>query len=288
MTPGRVFYSESTRRAASTRADVLAGRTIRISPALITIIDGRLESETPEDLRSDVLARTTELLSHKALRSLHVDINFEDYSGFGDRRPDLNAAVFTPDFVDELNSIAQAYQAFITLHLLTDFPAQHLRDFEHIPLGAVCFQLDALPEPAALAGLVEQINGMGACASPVIETVGNPHRVPLPSDTVRARLEPVLPHIGMLTFQAAGTASRSNLPAGMFARDQVVSYIDALTPGFSGTLQIQGGIRIETVGAAVAVGADFLVAGTQLFRDKLRPAQVVDLMLAAIADQLGV
>jgi pentose-5-phosphate-3-epimerase len=105
---------------------------------------------------------------------------------------------------------------------------------------------------------------------------------------VRARLEPVLPHIGMLTFQAAGTASRSNLPAGTFARDQVVRYIDALTPGFSGTLQIQGGIRIETVGAAVAVGADFLVAGTQLFRDKLRPAQVVDLMLAAIADQLGV
>jgi pentose-5-phosphate-3-epimerase len=288
MTPGRVFYSESTRQQPYTRADVLAGRVIRISPALITIIDGRLETEAPEDLRSDVLARTTELLSHKALRSLHVDVNFEDYSGFGDQRPDLNAAVFTPDFVDELNSIARAYEAFITLHLLTDFPAQHLSDFEHIPLGAVCFQLDAVTERDPLAALVEQINAMGACASPVIETVGNGHRAPLLVNIVRGRLEPVLSRIGMLTFQAAGTASRSNLPSGAFARDQVKATIDALTPGFSGTLQIQGGVKIETVDAAVAVGADFLVAGTQLFRGSLRPAQVVDLMLAAIADQLGV
>ena len=288
MTPGREFYSESTRHQPVTREDVLTGRAIRISPALITIIDGRVETESPEDLQSDVLARTTELLSHKALHSLHVDVNFEDYSGFGDRRPELNAGVFTPDFVDELNSIARAYEAFITLHLLTDFPARHLGDFEHIPLGAVCFQLDAVLEPELLAALVGQIGAMGACASPVIETVGNGQRAPLPENSVRQQLEPVLPLIGMLTFQAAETASRSNRPAGTFARDQVKNHIDALTPSFSGTIQLQGGIKIETVGAAVALGADFLVAGTQLFRGSLRPAQMVDLMLAAIADQLGV
>jgi pentose-5-phosphate-3-epimerase len=288
MTPGRVFYSQSTRQPPYTRADVRAGRVVRISPALITIIDGRVETESPEDLRSDVLALTTELLSHKAVRSLHVDVNFEDYGGFGDPRPELNAVVFTPDFVDELNSIARAYEAFITLHLLTDFPARHLRDFEHIPLGAVCFQLDAVPEPERLAALVEQINAMGACASPVIETVGNAQRAPLPEHIARAWLDPVLPRIGMLTIQAAGTASRSNLPAGAFAHERVKAIIAALTPGFSGTIQLQGGIKIETVGAAVAAGADFLVAGTQLFRGTLRPAQTVDLMLAAIADQLGV
>jgi pentose-5-phosphate-3-epimerase len=261
---------------------------IRISPALIAIIDGRVGTESPEDLRSDVLAQTTELLSHKTVRSLHVDVNYEDYSGFGDQQPLLNTAVFTPDFVDELNSIARAYEAFITLHLLTDFPAQHLRDFEPIPLGAVCFQLDAVPEPERLAALVEQIEALGACASPVIETVGNAKRAPLPEDTARAWLEPVLPRIGMLTFQAAGTASRSNRPAGAFAHDRVNASIDALTLRFSGTIQLQGGIKIETAGAAAAAGADFLVAGTQLFRGRLRPAQMVDLILVAIADQLGV
>jgi pentose-5-phosphate-3-epimerase len=288
MTPVRVFYSQSTLQPPYTRADVRAGRVIRVSPALIAITDGRVETESPEDLRSDVLAETTELLSHKAVRSLHVDVNFEDYSGFSEQQPDLNAGVFTPDFVDELNSIARAYEAFITLHLLTDFPARHLRDFEHIPLGAVCFQLDAVPEPEQLVALVDQIDAMGACASPVIETVGNAQRAPLPETTVRTWLEPVLPRIGMLTFQAAGMASRSNLPAGAFAYDQVKAAIDALTPDFSGTVQIQGGIKIETAGAAAAAGADFLVAGTQLFRGSLRPGQVVDLMLAAIGDQLGV
>jgi pentose-5-phosphate-3-epimerase len=288
MTAGRVFYSESTRQRPYTRADVLAGRVIRLSPALITITDGRTASEAPEDLRGDVLTRTVALLGHGRVRSLHVDINFEDYSGFGLHGPDHNAAVFTPDFVDELNSVARAYEAFVTLHLLTDFPLRHLRDFEHIPLGAVCFQLDAVREPERLTALVEQIRGMGACASPVIETVGAESKPPLPAAEACAALEPVLSQIGMLTFQAAGTAARSHLPAGVFASAQVKATIDALTAGFSGTIQIQGGIRIETVGAAVALGADFLVAGTQLFRGELAPAQVVDLMLAAAADTLGV
>jgi pentose-5-phosphate-3-epimerase len=290
MSAGPDFYRVSARNAAYTCEDVLAGRVIRLSPALITIIDGRIGSESPEDLRRDVLARAAELLDYGAVRSLHVDINFEDYSGFGDRGPDRNAAVFTPDFVEELNAVAQTYEAFVTLHLLTDFPARHLRDFEHIPLGAVCFQLDAVMESDRLAALVEQIGAMGACASPVIETVGTDQRAPLPEADVRERLAPLLSQIGMLTFQAAGTAARSNLPAGAFARDPVAAAITTLKAGFSGTIQLQGGIKTGTVGAAVAVGADFVVAGTQLFRnrDGLTPAQVVDAMLAAAADVLGV
>jgi pentose-5-phosphate-3-epimerase len=290
MIAGPDFYHVSPRNAVYTREDVLAGRVIRLSPALITIIDGRGGAETPGDLRRDVLARAAELLDYGAVRSLHVDINFEDYSGFGDRGPDHNTAVFTPDFVDELNVVARAYQAFVTLHLLTDFPARHLRDFEFIPLGAVCFQLDAVMESDRLAALVEQISAMGACASPVIETVGTDHRAPLPEANVCERLKPLLPQIGMLTFQAAGTAARSNLPTGTFARHRVAAVIAALKPSFSGTIQLQGGIKTGTVGAAVGVGADFLAAGTQLFRnrDGLTPAQVVDAMLAAAADALGV
>lgn len=279
------YYSTSL-RSACTREDVLAGRVIRISPALITITDGRMTTTPPDDLLDEVCDQVEALLDH-GVSSFHVDINFDDYSGFGSSGPDQNAALFTPEFVSDLNQIVQARGGYITLHLLTDYPDVHLRDFDSIPLDAVCFQLDAIQDARQLATLIKHIHNIGACASPVIETVGTV--VTQSPIAVRALLDPVLTEIDMLTFQAAGTATRSNLPAGAFARDQVAAYIDCLRPDFNGTIQIQGGITISTVGAAVELGADFLVAGTQLFRNKdgFAPSQVIDLMLQAAAKELG-
>ncbi|MBN1964115.1 MAG: hypothetical protein JW910_05680, partial [Anaerolineae bacterium] len=104
------------------------------------------------------------------------------------------------------------------------------------------------------------------------------------------RLAPVLDRVGMLTFQAASTAARSNRTAGAFARDLLAGYLAALRPGFDGTIQVQGGITTATVGAAVALGAEFLVAGTQLFRhpDGLPAPDVIAAMLREATAALGV
>ncbi len=291
-TPASRFYSTSLLAAPFDRADVLAGRVIRISPALITITDGRIGTASPDALRRDVLDHVDALLAG-GIRSLHVDVNFDDYGGFDTGGPDRNAAVFTPAFVAELVDLAGSYGGAVTLHLLSDQPERHLPDYAHSPLGAVCFQLDAITTGSAapahrLAALVAQIRAMGACASPVIETVGTGQRAAPPPEAVRALLELVLPQIGMLTLQAAGTAARSNLPAGTFARERVAAYLACLRPGFGGTVQIQGGITIGTAGAAVALGAEFLVAGTQLFRcrDGRTTQQVIDAMHAVAAGVL--
>lgn len=222
------------------------------------------------------------------MRSFHLDINFDDYSGFGNTGPDRNAALFTPDYVEHLNALVRKRDAFLTLHLLTDFPAHHLHDFEAIPLGAICFQLDVIADSDQLSGLVQQISNRRACASPVIETVGTDRLVPRPVSEVRALLAPVLPQIGMLTFQAAGTASRSSQTSGAFAPDRVAAYLAYLKPDFGGTIQLQGGITTQTVGAAVQLGAEFLVCGTQLFCHPggLTPPQVVDVMLREAAHVL--
>jgi len=285
MTEGQKFYSTSTLACPYTLDDVLAGRVIRLSPALITITDGRM-SHPPYELHVEVLECVTALVEH-GVRSFHVDINFDDYSGFGTTGPDRNASVFTPEFVADLNQRVQSQDAFLTLHLLTDCLDRHLPDFAHLPLGAVCFQLDVIQDSAQLADLVQQILDIGACASPVIETVGTERLIPCSPAEVRALLEPVLPQIGMLTFQAAGTASRSNVSG--FARDQVAAYLEELKPGFGGTIQIQGGITTATISEAVRLGAEFLVCGTQLFRhpDKLTPSEVANIMLREAADALG-
>ncbi|NDJ78233.1 MAG: hypothetical protein GYB65_18445 [Chloroflexi bacterium] len=286
ITPGQAFYGMSRLARPYTRADVLAGQVIRISPALITITDGRVDREPAAALQREVVAQVQTLLEH-GVRSFHVDVNFDDYGGFGSQPPDRNAHVFDPAFVRDLNALVAGQDAFLTLHLLTDNPTQHLRTYTGIPLGAICFQLDAVPDPAALADLVGQITAMGACASPVIETVGTESLSPAAPDVVRQQLAPVR-HAVMLTLQAAGTGTRSNQAAGALAEAEVAAHLAALRPTFGGTVQLQGGIKIETVGAAVRLGAEFLVAGTQLFRHPhdLPTAHVIDQMLLQAASVL--
>ncbi len=289
MTEGQRFYSTTARSDPYTRADVLAGRVIRISPALITIMDGHAAADVPDVLRGDILARVNDLL-RGGVRSLHVDVNFEDYSGYGEPAPPPSAHIFTPDFVMELAHIARAFTAFVTLHLLTDYPMRHLRDFEHVGLGAVCFQLDVVDDLPRLLTLVEFITALGACASPVIETVGTPRRPPMPPTALRALLEPALPHIGMVTLQTAGTTARSSQPAGQFQHQAATAILPVLRPDFTGTLQFQGGLTRASVGAAAALGADFLVTGTPIFHhpDGLTPLDAVIELLVAAADGLHI
>jgi pentose-5-phosphate-3-epimerase len=102
-------------------------------------------------------------------------------------------------------------------------------------------------------------------------------------------LRPVLPRIGMLTIQAAGTASRSNSAQGTFAHEAVQSYMTPLRERYDGTLQIQGGVKTQTIGEVVKLGAEFLVCGTEIFRhpDGHTPPEVVNGMLRQAATALA-
>jgi len=128
--------------------------------------------------------------------------------------------------------------------------------------------LEVVKDRRQLEQLVSQIEALRACTSPVIETVGSEHLHPLPPQQVLSRLSPLLPALGMLTFQAAGTASRSNRPSGHFAGAALASYLASLPDSFTGTLQFQGGITTQTIGLAVQMGAESLVYGTQLFHNR--------------------
>jgi pentose-5-phosphate-3-epimerase len=264
--------------------DVLDGHVIKINPALITLIDGRVDTTPPATLQRSVQDHVIRLVSHK-IHTFHVDVNYPDYRGYGPQPPAINTQVFTPAFLQDLNALIRSKGGFLNLHLLTDSPLKQLRHYDHIALGAVCFQLEVLPDMEQLVALIDHILGMGACASPVIETVGSDHVAPPSPQRVLQQLQPVLARIGMLTFQAAGTASRSNQPAGTFAADQVRRFIAPFKQAFRGTVQIQGGIKIETVGQALELGAEFLVIGTQLFHhpDGLSSTDVVDRLLRQAA-----
>ncbi len=282
------FYGHSALKTAYTREDVLDGHVVKINPALITITDGLVNSVPVDQLQRKIYEHVAYLRVH-GVHTFHIDINFEDYRGYSQSRPDMNARVFTPDFLRDLNKCAQAAGAFLNLHLLTNFPQTRLREYATVGAGAICFQLDSVQKPERLVELVDYILDLGACASPVIETVGTEDIEPLPFETVQALLEPVLPRIGMLTFQAAATATRTMLRTGMLDRNALQSYLNALRRGFNGTVQIQGGITTHTVREAVRLGAEFLVCGTQIFRNRegQTPPSIIEAMLMEAAQALG-
>ncbi len=260
---------------------------VKINPALITVTDGLVDKRPVDRLQQMTVTYARELLEHK-VRTFHVDINFDDYGGFSDQRPDINVSIFTPPFITKLNEIAHSFDGFLNLHLLTNTPYDRLRQFEHIGLGAICFQLDAVSSQADLKELVRRILDSGACASPVIETVGSENLAPRSREEVLSLLEPVLSDIGMLTFQASGTASRSHSPAGSFNRERAIYYIDFLKEFFKGAIQIQGGVTSRTIGEAVRMGAEFIVCGSEVFRnrDGLTAPQAIDRLLREAAKAL--
>ena len=285
-TDAQRFFSTSSLRSFN-HEDVLADRVVKVNPALITIIDGHILTTPPEELQRRVESGVIELLAC-GVRTFHLDINFPDYGGFGAASPGTNTGVFTPDFLARLNDLVHSHDAYLNLHLLTDNPRERLRAFAHIPFGAVCFQLDTISDRQELNAMIDAVLKMGACASPVIETVGSGATAPAEPNAVLNLLRPALPQVGMLTFQAAATASRSNTSQGAFTSNTAKSYIDVLRSEFQGTVQVQGGITTRTIGEVVQLGVEFLVCGTEIFRNPegRSPAAVIAGMLAAAARAL--
>jgi pentose-5-phosphate-3-epimerase len=268
------------------RQDILDGRVVLINPALITLIEGAAEHDLPRTLQGKVSQAVAEL-ARSGVRTFHMDINYADYRGFGGARPVMNDQVFSPAFVSELARLLRPYEAFLNVHLLTGQLRDRLVPLRHARAGAICFQLEAL-EDEDLDACLDMIGEMGACASPVIETVGSENLVPPGPGEVLRRLQSRLQRVGMLTFQAAGTASRSSAKAGAFEMACLLPYLDAFRTAFAGNIQIQGGITTATIGDAVTLGARFLVCGTQIFRNHegRTPRQIVAELLRSAADAL--
>lgn len=285
--PQLEFYTRGRPQEFS-REDVLAGRVVRLNPALVTITDGLIGRVSPALLRKKVEEQVAELLARDRLQTFHLDVNFPDYGGYGENPPSPNNEVFDPVFVARLSEALLDRGAFLNLHLLSDRPLDHLKDYRSSPIGAVCFQLDAIKEERELAALVAAIRDMEAVASPVIETAGVRERPARPADAVLAQLEPVLGEIGLLTFQAAGTGARSSQPHGSFDEESLRPYLTRLRDAIPGGVQIQGGVTGATIGRIVRLGADFVVCGTEIFRhpEGRSPHQVVGALLAAAAEAL--
>ncbi|WP_026885432.1 hypothetical protein [Clostridium beijerinckii] len=263
-----IFYGTSALRFYN-KKDIINGKVIKINPALITILDKLDKSLDTNTIQEKVIEEVEILLNHGNIKTLHVDINFDDYSNFGSNGPSVNSHIFSISFLERLDALVRLHEAFLNIHLLTDYPKIHIKDIKHIKVGAVCFQLEVVKDYQELKEIINEIIEIGACVSPVIEVVGTDKFIP---KTKKEILEFVLPFqdkIGMLTFQVEATGARSSNSSGMLNSKEIEEYINYFTRNFDGTIQIQGGITAETIRSAIKLGSEFLVCGTEIFNNKL-------------------
>lgn len=270
-----------------TTENILSGRIVKINPALVTILDGLIDEISIEILQDKVWNSVISLMIHNRVFTFHLDINLVDYGGFGPNQPKVNTNIFTPFFLKKLNSEIRRRNCHLNVHFLTDYPLEHFKEYSHIGFGAICYQLDVIKDIVYHKQLISEITSRGACASPVIEVVGSKDVIPQCKEEVLSFIQPVLPSIGMLTFQVEATAARSNKTAGLVGELAVREYIKFFKQHFRETVQIQGGIKISTIAAAVNLGANFLVSGTQIFRNQeYTPEKVIEFMLMEAAKKI--
>ncbi|SHI86176.1 beta/alpha barrel domain-containing protein [Propionispora hippei] len=276
------FYSPAVLPA--TAEYMAADRVVRLNPALITLLDGRIDAVPVTVLQQEVTEQVRHLFSRRKVMTFHCDINFPDYGGFGEPAPCSNQAVFTPDFLAGLAADIRCQGGYLNLHMLTDRPLERWREYQGVSPAAVCYQLDAVPDPVYHRQLLDSINEQGSCASPVIEIFGSDSRpARAPADTF-SQVQPFLRELPMLTFQAEATAARSSFAAGGLASFAVKEYIAYYQERYNGAIQLQGGVKPGTIRDAAALGADFLVCGTAIFRSGTNsPAEMVDRLLWELA-----
>lgn len=275
------FYHKSSLKFFS-KEDIVRGTVIKINPALITILDNIDRFSPIAYAQQKVLCIVKDLISEGNIHTLHIDINFDDYKHFGIHPPSANSHIFTPKFLEKLYDLSTPHDVLLNVHLLTNHIEQHLLEVKHLNLGAICFQLEVIKTQNELAKIIDLILSIGACVSPVIETVGSENFTPSTKETILQFLSPFLDKIGMLTFQLATTGVRSDQITNLPFTNNSIEYINFIGSHFSGTIQIQGGITTKTIGTAVKLGSEFFVCGTEIFNNKedYSPQQVVRQLLA--------
>jgi len=161
-------------------------------------------------------------------------------------------------------SLRKATDAFLETHLMISEPARYAEAFARAGSQRIYFHVEVAPDPRPLA---EKLRRLGVEPGLTV----NP-------ETPIERVVPYLRDVDKILVMSVhpGFGGQAFMP-------DVLGKVRALRTvhGFSGDVEIDGGITPETIGAAAAAGANLFVAGTAVFGEPSRAAAIARLRDAA-------
>jgi ribulose-phosphate 3-epimerase len=165
--------------------------------------------------------------------------------------PNITFGPFVVEAIRRLTSLP------LDCHLMISDPLTYGPQFAKAGADIVTFHVETKPDPNSVLDAIERAGAKGGM-------VVNP-------DTDVRRLRPWLPRCAMVLVMSVfpGFAGQSFIP-------EVLPKIPVLRGelGFERDVEIDGGIGPATAAAAKAAGANVLVAGSAIFREKDRAAAV--------------
>lgn len=150
-----------------------------------------------------------------------------------------------PVVVEKVRAVTEL---FLDVHLMLSEPARYIQAFAEAGADNITFHAEVVSEPEALA---DRIHELGCSAGITINPDG-------PLDRVKR----AVPHVEMVLLMTiyAGFGGQAFLPEVLPTIREVRGWLTD-----EQRLEVDGGIRTDTIGEAAAAGADVFVAGTAVF-----------------------
>jgi len=170
-----------------------------------------------------------------------------------------------PVVVEKIRAVTDL---LLDVHLMLSEPARYIQAFADAGADNITFHAEVVSDPEALA---DRVHGLGCSAGITINPDG-------PLD----RLQRAVPHVEMVLLMTiyAGFGGQAFMP-------EVVPMIRKVRQWLTDEqrLEVDGGIKADTIREAASAGADVFVAGTAIFAspDGDYGRRIADLRQAAAA-----
>lgn len=166
-----------------------------------------------------------------------------------------------------MKCIRKRNDMFFDTHLMISEPLRYAEDFVKAGANRITFHLESDDEPMAV---IEKIRALGASPAIAIK----------PKTPAEAVFE-YIPYVDMVLVMTVepGFGGQSFMADMMPKVKAIREYADKTGTNIS--IQVDGGIDVNTVGKAAAAGADNFVAGSALFRQDDYNKAVAELRIAA-------
>lgn len=160
-----------------------------------------------------------------------------------------------------VESIQHATQLPIDIHLMIENPSDHIDRFVALDIDSITIHIEATTE-------IEPIRRKAAANGITTGVAINP-------STDLSRIKPYLNEVERLTVMGVepGFAGQSFLP-------ETINRIDRLDSMYSGVIEIDGGITVETARKSTRAGANIVVSGSTIFESQDRHNMIKTLRTA--------
>ena len=171
---------------------------------------------------------------------------------------DVMDGVFVPDIsfgMPVISSIRKCTDIVFDVHLMIDRPERYIKEFADCGANLINFHLEATEDAV---GAIQSIRFLG-------RRVG----ITISPETPAKAVEPYLKLVDMVLVMTVkpGFGGQKLIPECLDKVREVRAMV--LEKGLRTDIEVDGGIRVDNVGLALEAGANVIVAGSAVFKNRI-------------------